>query len=67
MFLLANVYTCIFMSHLICMTLDDQLLEVKYAFNLETLILYVGTSILQITQIFRHLKLWVTVAKNSFK
>ena len=46
--------------------LCNQLLKVKYAFNLETLI-YVGTLISQITQIFSHLKLWIAVARHNFK
>ena len=44
----------------------NQLLKIKYASNLETLI-YVGTQISQITQIFSHLKLWIAVARHNFK
>ena len=43
--------------------LYNQLFQVKYAFNLETLI-YVFS---QITQIFSHLKLWIAVARHNFK
>ena len=46
--------------------LYNQLLKVKDAFNLETLI-YVGSWISQITPIFSHLKLCVAVARHNFK
>ena len=44
--------------------LYDQLLKVKSAFNFETLI-YIGTSISQITQIFSHLKLWIALTRHK--
>ena len=46
-------------------TPDNQLLEIKYAFNLKPLI-YFETQITQITQIFSHLKLWIAVARHNF-
>ena len=46
-----------------CITPDNQLLEVKNAFNLETL-RYVGTLISHITQIFSHSV--VAVARHKF-
>ena len=46
--------------------LQIQLLKVKHAFNLETLI-DVGTKIAQITQIGSHLKLRIAVARHNFE
>ena len=46
--------------------LYNQLFKVNYALNLETLI-YVGTWISQITQIFSHLKLCLATAIHNFK
>ena len=46
--------------------LYDQLLKVESAFNFETLI-YIGTSISQITRIFSHLKLWIALARHNVK
>ena len=49
-------------------TPDNQLLEVKYAFNLGTLIyMYVGILISQITQIFSYCNLCIAVARHNFK
>ena len=45
-----------------CWHLYNQLLKIKYASSLETLI-YGGTEISQIAQIFSHLKLWIAVAR----
>ena len=49
-----------------CITPDNQLLKIKYVFDIETLI-YIGTQNSQITQIFNHLKLCVAVARHNFK
>ena len=56
-----KVYILCFNKHLY-----NQLLKVKYAFNLKTLI-NAGTWISQITLIFSHLKLCVAVARHNFK
>ena len=55
---------CVFNST--CITTENQLLKVKYAFTFETLI-YVGTLISQITYIFSQLKLCIAVARHNFK